>query len=200
MINRRAYVGYSLSEIDDYLNVEVPRDFRSVIKHNSGISRMLVGMHRHYPCLTFVDCEWKQQQLAQVTARALATGSEEDWQEENNGRRYIFGITKNIAIHSGSRIRIPRLFYSYAQLQTDALFIATGSGFEIWNPEILIRTAGIDQQIKNLCDYLVRQKEFAKSCSSPPSNNNADLSEQERNLPLMPFCLGSNRKADQVVD
>lgn len=59
---------------------------------------------------------------------------------------------------ASGRFILPAFFRNKAQLDDLAFFFGTGNTFEIWNPRLLVDTAGVDEETKDVAAFLMAEK------------------------------------------
>jgi MraZ protein len=59
---------------------------------------------------------------------------------------------------ASGRFILPSFFSKKAELADLAFFFGTGNSFEIWNPRLLISTPGIDEEMKEIAQFLMGER------------------------------------------
>jgi MraZ protein len=122
-----------------------------VLESGAGTGRMMVGAHESDPCLTAYDAKRTPSIEAEVERRRLrdeATGAPA---ADHYARiRRAFGFVEDAPIEGG-RLHLPEIMRRKGRIGDRVLFVGTGGGFEIWNPQIA-REAG-DEALRELAEY-----------------------------------------------
>jgi MraZ protein len=116
---------------------------------------MVVGAHESDPCLTAYAPGETPALHAEIERRRLRDEAAGAPAESHHARaRRMFGFVEDAAIEEG-RLALPPMMRRKGRIGALALFVGTGRGFEIWNPE-LAREAG-DEALRELAEYRLEQ-------------------------------------------
>lgn len=155
MTNRESFKGHALTAIDGKGRVAIPAGMRSTIEANDAGSRLLViGKHPKDPCLVGYDREWlklNHMKLERQEEARLSAGQEVDF----NAKRRAFGLVEEVGFDSSGRFILPPFFKMKAQLDDLAFFFGWADYFEIWNPHVLLKTEGVDAEMKEVAEFLL---------------------------------------------
>jgi MraZ protein len=131
--------------------VRLPPFIMKVVEGGAGIGRMMVGAHESDPCLTAWEPRRAPALAAEVERRRLRDEAEGAPATEHHARvRRAFGFVEDVAIERG-RLLIPPMMRRKGRIDARVLFVGTGGGFEIWDPETA-RRAG-DSALRELAEY-----------------------------------------------
>ena len=164
MSEREAFNGLAINAIDGKGRVAVPAPMRAVIEKNverfGGDARtVVIAMHPKDPCLIGYDPAWlklNHDKLEQQEELRVSNGGDVDF----NIKRRALGLTESAQFDSSGRFILPDFFAMKAKLDTggDAVFYGTGNFFEIWSPEVLIATPGVDPDLKEAVAYRLSKR------------------------------------------
>jgi MraZ protein len=131
--------------------VRLPPFILRVVEGGAGIGRMVVGAHESDLCLTAWEPRRAPALQAEVERRRLRDEANGAPVAEHHQRaRRAFGFVED-AIIEGGRITIPPMMRRKGGIGNRVLFVGTGSGFEIWNPDAA-RRAG-DPALREIAEY-----------------------------------------------
>jgi MraZ protein len=132
-------------------SVRLPPFILRVVEGGAGLGRMMVGAHESDPCLTAWPPRRAPALQAEVERRRLRDEAGGAPLAEHHARaRRAFGFVEDTIIEEG-RLVIPMMMRRRGAIEGHALFIGTGGGFEIWNPD-LARRAG-DAALREIAEY-----------------------------------------------
>jgi MraZ protein len=131
--------------------VRLPPFIRRVVEGGSGTGRMVVGAHESDTCLTAWEPRRAPEIQAEVERRRLRDEAEGAPAADHHARaRRAFGFVED-AIIIGGRLIIPPMMRRKGRIGERVLFVGTGSGFEIWDPD-LAREAG-DPALREIAEF-----------------------------------------------
>jgi MraZ protein len=114
-------------------------------------SRVMVGVHDVDPCLTGWEPRRATALHAEVERQRLRDEAQGAPPAGHHGRvRRVFGFVEDVAVSRG-RLVLPAMMRRKGRIGARVLFVGTGSGFEIWNPD-LAREAD-DEALRELAEY-----------------------------------------------
>jgi MraZ protein len=131
--------------------VSLPPFIRRVLDSGAGTGRMMVGAHESDPCLTAYEPRHAPVLRAEIERRRLrdeAAGA--DASIHYARARRTFGFVEHAEIEAG-RLMLPEIMRRKGRIEGRVLFVGTGGGFEIWNPDVA-REAG-DEGLRELAEY-----------------------------------------------
>jgi MraZ protein len=131
--------------------VPLPPFILRVVEGGAGLGRMIVGAHESDPCLTAWEPRRAPALHAEVERRRLRDEAVGAPANEHHARaRRAFGFVEDAIIDKG-RLLIPPMMRRKGRIEGRVLFVGTGSGFEIWNPDEA-RRAG-DPALREIAEY-----------------------------------------------
>jgi MraZ protein len=155
---RELFRGHALNAIDAKGRVAIPAFLRAAIEHNGDGRFLIIAKHACDPCLSGYDRGWSELLKARIDLeedRELAAGRDFD---RNNRERRAFGLVEEVPYDASGRFILPAFFRKKAGLADLAFFFGTGNIFEIWNPRLLISTPGIDEEMKEIAQFLMEER------------------------------------------
>ncbi|HEY0044330.1 MAG TPA: hypothetical protein VGB62_07245 [Allosphingosinicella sp.] len=121
------------------------------VMENAGDGRVMVGAHEIDPCLTAWETRRAAEIQAEVERRRLRDEAVGVSTADHHQRaRHAFGFVEDAIIVRG-KLMLPPMMRRKGRIGGRVLFVGTGSGFEIWNPEIA-REAG-DPALREIAEY-----------------------------------------------
>ncbi len=153
--------GYALNAIDAKGRVAIPAPIRKTIEANSGQLSFVIGKRGGDPCLVGYDRDWAalmKAELREEEGRERVAGRSFD---KNNANRRSFSNTEDVTFDASGRFIMPKFFRSLGKIEDWVLFLGTSDDFELWNPHVLIATADVDEDIKDLARFLLAEREVA---------------------------------------
>ena len=151
MVVEQLFSGSAVDAIGLDGAVPLPPFILRVVEGGAGLGRMMVGAHESDPCLTAWEPARAPALHAEVERRRLRDEAEGGSAAGHHARaRRAFGFVEDAIIHEG-RLTIPPMMRRKGRIGERVLFVGTGSGFEIWNPE-LARGAG-DPGLREIAEY-----------------------------------------------
>lgn len=131
--------------------VRLPPFILRVVEGGAGLGRMMVGAHESDPCLTAWEARRAPALAAEVERQRLRGETLGAPAAEHHSRaRRAFGFVEDAIIERG-RLTIPPMMRRKGRIGEQVLFVGTGSGFEIWNPEVA--RAADDEALREIAEY-----------------------------------------------
>jgi DNA-binding transcriptional regulator/RsmH inhibitor MraZ len=131
--------------------VPLPPFILRVVEGGAGLGRMMVGAHESDPCLTAWEPRRAPALQAEVERRRLRDEVQGTAASEHHARaRRAFGFVEDALIDKG-RMLIPPMMRRKSGIEGRVLFVGTGTGFEIWNPEMARRAE--DPGLREIAEY-----------------------------------------------
>ena len=131
--------------------VRLPPFILRVVEGGAGVGRMMVGAHESDPCLTAWEPRRAPALHGEVERQRLRDEAEGAPLTEHHARaRRLFGFVEDAIIDRG-RLLIPPMMRRKGRIEGRVLFVGTGTGFEIWNPQVA-RSAG-DPTLREIAEY-----------------------------------------------
>jgi MraZ protein len=160
--NRIPYQGYALNGIDGKGRVAIPAALRAAVEANGGGERILyVAKHKSDPCLVGYDRNWASLINGDLKEDEQLDRSEGRNIDRPNARRRAFAMVDPVGYDGSGRFILPGFLKARAALDDCALFFGVGDQFEIWSPQVLLRTPQVDAELKEVAQWLLDQRASA---------------------------------------
>jgi MraZ protein len=158
---RELFEGFALQSVDEKGRVAIPADLRAAVERNSDVRAIVVGRHPFDPCLSVHDLSWSQEKFSRIDKP-----DESPFDGGGDGgaraKRRAFGAVERAPFDASGRFVLPPFFRAKAGIGKWALFNGAGETFDIWAPEVLMRSQGADnEEIREVCEFLCQQKGVA---------------------------------------
>jgi MraZ protein len=136
--------------------VPLPRFILRVLDGTTaGTGRIMVGAHESDPCLSAWELAQAPVLHAEVERRRLRDEAQGAPPAEHHARaRRLFGFSEDAAIERGW-LMLPPMLRGKGQIGAVALFVGTGAGFEIWNPELACEAD--DPGLREIAGFRLRE-------------------------------------------
>lgn len=116
-----------------------------------GEGRVMVGAHESDPCLTAWEPRRASVLQAEVERRRLRDEAEGASAAEHHARaRRAFGFVEDAMVVRG-KLMLPPMMRRKGCIGARVLFVGTGGGFEIWDPETA--REAIDPALREIAEY-----------------------------------------------
>ncbi len=125
--------GNALAPVDAAGRVYLPSFVRETLARRSESPRIVFGAHERDICLSAYDPLYRA---------ALS---------DRNGSRLVFGFAEEAELDARGRVALPAIMRWKARIGALALFVGTGGAFEIWNPELALRSD--DPELRQMAEY-----------------------------------------------
>lgn len=155
------FTGNGIGGIDGKGRVGIPAALRHALEKNGDGRFLHIALHESDPCLVGYDSGWSQHLRGQLRDDEAAARAAGQCFDRANRNRLAFGATVELGYDASGRFILPGDMRAIAGLEANAFFLGTGDVFEIWNPQTLIATPGIDDRLKQLVAAQIRQREGA---------------------------------------
>ena len=152
--------GSALSAVDAKGRLSVPAFIRGVIERRSDAKAVVIGTHELSPCLNAYDRGYAKILYAENERRRLieeAAGG--DVAAHHARARRTFGLTEDVPYDTSGRIILPPMMRRKGQIEDLALFVGIGGTFEIWNPQLALKSD--DEDLRDLAAYRLEEKGIA---------------------------------------
>jgi DNA-binding transcriptional regulator/RsmH inhibitor MraZ len=145
--------GSALCDVDTDGNVAIPAFLAEAL---DGDSELLVSKHGTDGCLVGYDRDYLKELSLRTEARRIAGEARgEDARKHHARLRRTFGVVEKMP-RAGATIRIPAAMRHLGRIGGLALFVGTGDGFEIWNPDLAIENE--DEQFRDLAAFQLKAR------------------------------------------
>lgn len=151
--------GSALNAVDAKGRLSVPAFIRSVIERRSDAKAIIIGVHEVDPCLAAYDRNYARTLYSENERRRLSE-EERDPQAHFARARRTFGVTEEVPYDTSGRIILPPMMRRRGQIEDLALFVGVGGTFEIWNPQLALKSG--DQDLRDLAAYRLEERGLSK--------------------------------------
>jgi MraZ protein len=153
------FSGSALDAVGADGTVPLPPFIRRVMD-GAGEARMMVGAHETDPCLTAWEPRQAPALQADVERKRLRDEAQGASAAEHHARaRRAFGFVEDAIIVRG-RLTLPPMMRRKGRIGERVLFVGTGRGFEIWNPELAREAA--DPALREIAEYRLGENDIGK--------------------------------------
>ncbi|MFN3388171.1 MAG: hypothetical protein ACK40O_04520 [Allosphingosinicella sp.] len=123
----------------------------------AGPGRIVLGVHDEDPCVTGHPPRLWPRIQAEIERRRLRDEVLGASPAEHHRRaRRAFGLSEEAGCDRRGRVRLPPLVRRRGRIGRLALFVGTGAGFEIWDPQVARETGG--EALRELAEYRLRER------------------------------------------
>jgi len=157
LAGREHFEGFALQAVDLKGRVAIPADLRGVVERNSDVRQIVIGRHPIDPCLSAHDLSWSREKYERLD-RAEQNATDAGRPADLRAKRRAFGLVEKVPFDDSGRFVIPPFFKAKAQIGSWAFFNAAGESFDIWAPEVLLKSEEIDEDLREICEFLCQQK------------------------------------------
>ncbi len=140
------FTGYALNGVDSKGRLSIPADYRAVLARRSKDEAILISLHERADCLVAYGVEQGVRDFAKLEERYGATVSA----ERDQAARLALGSATRASYDANGRIVLPADLRDLAGIDDSAFFIGIGDRFEIWNPQTLLDSPGLDPRLARL--------------------------------------------------
>ena len=149
--------GSALTAVDAKGRLSVPAFIRGVIERRSDARAVVIGPHEVDRCLTGYDRGYARILHSENERRRLneeAAGGSTDTHFAR--ARRTFGLTEDVPYDTSGRIILPPMMRRKGEIEDLALFVGVGGTFEIWNPQIALKSD--DAELRELAAYRLEER------------------------------------------
>ncbi len=158
MDDRELFQGYAINGIDGKGRVSIPATLRAAIEQNGDGRFVTIARHETAPCLIGYDKGWSRLLREQLRADEAAERAAGRTFDRHNAHRRAFGPVEPVPYDASGRFILPPFLKDKAQLTDTAFFYGAGDMFEIWSPQLLLSATGVDEDMKEVCAWLMAQR------------------------------------------
>lgn len=149
--------GSAIGRVSADGRVRLPPFVRSAMERGSRGRSLLFGAHERDRCLTGRDVANAPALHADIERRRIRDEESGAPPEEHFERlRRAFGYAEETLVDGKGNMTIPAMIRRRGDIEDLALFVGTGSSFEIWNPRIARESGSKD--IRELATFRLDQK------------------------------------------
>ncbi len=158
MDDRELFQGYAINGIDAKGRVSIPATLRAAIEHNGDGRFVTIARHESASCLIGYDRGWGRLLREQLRADEAAERAAGRSYDRHNANRRAFGPVEPTPYDTSGRFILQGFLRDRAKLADKAFFYGTGDTFEIWCPSVLAAAQGVDEEMKEVCAWLLKQR------------------------------------------
>ncbi len=147
--------GSALNAVDAKGRLSVPAFIRQVIERRSDARAIILGGHEVDPCLTGYDRNYARILYHENERRRLNEEAADPKAHFARARR-TFGITEEVPYDTSGRIILPPMMRRKGRIEELALFVGVGGTFEIWNPQVALKSD--DAELRELAAYRLEER------------------------------------------
>jgi MraZ protein len=154
---RGDYQGEGLGLVDDKGRVAIPNALRATLAKNAPRDdgkdggQVIVGAHPKHRCLIAYDAGYLPLLRAKLERRESAREETTGEVDFNIKRRGMSG--EAVPFDGSGRFIMPGFPRHYARIKEHAFFWGAGDYIEVWNPRSLMEADGMDELVREACDY-----------------------------------------------
>ena len=152
------YQGNALQGVDAKGRVAIPARFRDVIVRNADAadaSTIIVTRHPDLPCLRAYDASWSYLNHDRIDDREVVAEDGAPYRQQKRA----FGAVDPATFDSAGRFFLHGMLKKKAGITDLAFFYGAARTFEIWSPEMLLKTDGADEaDAREWCEYLLETR------------------------------------------
>ncbi len=151
---RAWFAGTYLNGVDAKHRLSVPASIRETIEARSQAKAVVLAPAEHADCLVGYDLthfERLQERLAREFDGDFGPG-------RSARARLLFGSAEVLRYDDTGRVALGPVLRDLGGLKERALFVGAGDYFELWEPQALLDTEGLDPRIARMVRALVAGK------------------------------------------
>jgi MraZ protein len=151
------FYGSAIGSVSADGRVKLPPFVRSAMESGSRGRALLFGPHERDRCLTGCDVAHVPALHADIERRRVRDEETGAPPEDHFARlRRAFGFAEETLIDGKGRMILPAMMRRRGRIEDLALFVGTGSSFEVWNPDVARETGSDD--IRELAEFRLDQR------------------------------------------
>jgi DNA-binding transcriptional regulator/RsmH inhibitor MraZ len=156
VVGEHLFSGNGLGAVGADGAVPLPRFILRIVDGAAaGTGRIIVTAHESDPCLTAWELAHAPVLQAEVERRRLRDEAQGAPRTEHHARaRRLFGFAEDAPVERG-RLMLPPMLRSKGRIGALALFVGTGGGFEIWDPELACQAS--DPGLREIAGFRLRE-------------------------------------------
>jgi MraZ protein len=133
------FSGSALVAVDAKGRLSVPAGIRQKIERRSDTRAIVLTRHPLEPCLTGFDTNYLRLLHLDNERRRLAE-EERDPLAHYSRERRSFGSAEEVPYDTSGRILLTAKLRRRGRLEDLALFVGVGATFELWNPQLALKS------------------------------------------------------------
>jgi MraZ protein len=149
------FSGSTLVAVDAKGRLSVPAGIRQKIERRSDTRAIMLTRHADEPCLTGFDTNYLAFLHAENERRRVAEEAQDPRAYVSRGRR-SFGNAEEVPYDTSGRILLNAKLRNRGQIEDLALFVGVGPVFEVWNPQLALKSQ--DPEIRALAEEALAER------------------------------------------
>jgi len=149
------FSGSALVAVDAKGRLSVPAGIRQKIERRSETRAIVLTRHPVEPCLTGFDTNYLRFLHLDNERRRLAE-EERDPLAHYSRERRSFGSAEEVPYDTSGRILLTSKLRRRGQLADLALFVGVGATFELWNPQLALKSE--DSEIREFATEAIEER------------------------------------------
>lgn len=147
---------HAVTTVDPKGRLSIPATYRQVIEGRGGGREILIGKHATDPCLVCYDPGQEEKLTERLDEQRVADLARGDADAHAKRSRDFFGNADIYSWDPSGRVSLHPFLKKTAKLDSVALFIGFGQGFEIWD----LRTAyeQSDQRLREAAEFYLSER------------------------------------------
>jgi MraZ protein len=152
------FSGSALVAVDAKGRLSVPAGIRQKVERRSDTRAIVLTRHPVEPCLTGFDTNYFGL-LYRDNERLRLREEERDPLAQYSRDRRSFGSAEEVPYDTSGRILLSAKLRRRGQLEDLALFVGTGATFELWNPQLALKSG--DAEIRRFAAEALEERGLA---------------------------------------
>ena len=152
------FSGSALVGVDAKGRLSVPATIRQKIERRSDTRAIVLTRHPVEPCLTGFDTNYLARLFLDNERRRVAE-EERDPLAHYGRERRSFGSAEEVPYDTSGRILLSAKLRRRGQLEDLALFVGVGATFELWNPQLALKSG--DAEIREFAAEALEERGIA---------------------------------------
>ncbi|MBS0481953.1 MAG: hypothetical protein JSR96_07305 [Proteobacteria bacterium] len=174
--------GYAIGHLRRDGRIKVPVDFRRVMMGNSNTAELILHLDVERRFIDVHDADHDCRLMRHEPGTSAQGDTRRDETSASQNARSWFGLSQKVEIGMDDRFTVPAFMRECAGLDDEVIMMATGTGFEMWNPASLLENDDTGPALRTLLQHL-----FAAGClvrtASPPPGNPSDAEDTGQEEP-----------------
>ena len=152
------FSGSTLVSVDAKGRLSVPAPIRQKIERRSDTRAIVLTRHPVEPCLTGFDTNYLRNLYLDNERRRLAEEERDALAHYSRDRR-AFGSAEEVPYDTSGRILLNPKLRRRGQIEDLALFVGVGATFELWNPQLALKSE--DPEIREFAAEALEERGLA---------------------------------------
>ncbi len=153
------FQGSALNAVDAKGRVSIPAFLRGVIERRGDARTIVLSSHEAFPCLSAYDPAYAALKHAKLERLLEKEETDPEAQLLYQQRNLMaFAATEEVPYDSSGRILFPLMMRGKGQIGDLALFLGAGETFQIWNPQLLLDSPRIPEDLKDIARFRLDER------------------------------------------